>query len=260
MAASTRWHARSGMPHASVTCRPYAIDADVVWSGVAAAAPAYAGICRPEARQISISLTRSIPIRFTGLTAGLDQPARCTAASAVFDDGHPRFPAGDPYAACNDAFVPGSASPIRLSWLHWIRCDDVRRNNRERQPSCLSYDLPSMTGLGQSSCSELVGWAKARSAVPTRLCTAWALRSVSSGSATSGRTRCAQPTLQIEQLLRIAVGDALLIGGADRDLLEEGAGLRHRAVGVIDREHDALGADFEEQPEEGRREIEAAEV
>jgi len=65
--------------------------------------------------------------------------------------------------------------------------------------------------------------------------------------------------LQPEQLLRIAVRDALLVRGTDRDLLQEGAGLHHRAVGVVDREHDALGADFEQQAEERRREIEAAE-
>jgi hypothetical protein len=59
--------------------------------------------------------------------------------------------------------------------------------------------------------------------------------------------RFALPTLQPEQLLRITVRNPLLIRGADRDLLQEGAGLRHGAVGVIDREHDALGADFEQE-------------
>src|SRR5580704_9613254 len=38
----------------------------------------------------------------------------------------------------------------------------------------------------------------------------------------------ARDRLQPEQLLRIAVGDALAVGGGHRDLLEERPGLRHR--------------------------------
>jgi hypothetical protein len=37
---------------------------------------------------------------------------------------------------------------------------------------------------------------------------------------------------------------------------EEGARLRHRAIGMIGREHDAVDADLVQQPEERRQDVE----
>src|SRR5919109_5648204 len=65
--------------------------------------------------------------------------------------------------------------------------------------------------------------------------------------------------LQAQQRLRVAVRDALPIGVADRKLLQECARLRHRAIRMIDREYDPSDADLEQQVEERRRIIEAAE-
>jgi hypothetical protein len=39
--------------------------------------------------------------------------------------------------------------------------------------------------------------------------------------------------LQLEQFLRVAVGDAFFIFGAHRDLVQEGTRLRHRLIGMI---------------------------
>jgi hypothetical protein len=52
-------------------------------------------------------------------------------------------------------------------------------------------------------------------------------------------------SLELEQLLRIAVRDAFAVTGADRDLIEEGAGGFHGVIRVIRREHDAVDTDLE---------------
>jgi hypothetical protein len=64
--------------------------------------------------------------------------------------------------------------------------------------------------------------------------------------------------LQFEQLLRVAVGDALLVGRAHRQLLQEGASFDHGLIGMIDREHHAIdAAEFQKQSEKSRREKES---
>ena len=60
-------------------------------------------------------------------------------------------------------------------------------------------------------------------------------------------------------MLRIAVGDSLNVPVAERKVFQKRARLRHRAVGIIDREHDSPCADFGEQVGEGRWKIEAPE-
>ena len=48
--------------------------------------------------------------------------------------------------------------------------------------------------------------------------------------------------------------DARFVGGADRNLLQEGSGPGHRLIGVVRREHDPIdAAEFEQQVEKGLR-------
>src|SRR5262245_32451462 len=65
--------------------------------------------------------------------------------------------------------------------------------------------------------------------------------------------------LQPEQPLLVTMGDPLPVRRADRKVLQKRARLRHRSVRMIDREHDPLDADLEQQVVKRRREIEAAE-
>jgi hypothetical protein len=54
------------------------------------------------------------------------------------------------------------------------------------------------------------------------------------------------------------VGDASLVGGADRELLEESARPRHRLIRMVGREHDAVdAAELKQQIQEGGGKIEA---
>jgi len=62
--------------NAGVTCRPYAIDADVVWSGDAAAAAAYARIVPAgSTTNLNFAYAGQSRLQFAGLTAGLGQPS-----------------------------------------------------------------------------------------------------------------------------------------------------------------------------------------
>src|SRR5829696_173641 len=64
---------------------------------------------------------------------------------------------------------------------------------------------------------------------------------------------------QPQETLRVAVGDALFACGARRELIQEGARLRHRRVRVIGREHHPFHADLKHQIEERLDPVEAAE-
>ena len=95
--------------NAGVTCRPYAIDADVVWSGDAAAAAAYARIV-PAGSTTNLNFAYAVNPDCSSRALpqiSVSQAPMHGSASVVFHDGHPRFPAGHPYAACNNALVPG---------------------------------------------------------------------------------------------------------------------------------------------------------
>lgn len=50
-----------------------------------------------------------------------------------------------------------------------------------------------------------------------------------------------------EQALRIAVGDAGAVGIAHGEVAEEAAGVLHRAVGIVDGEHDPVHADLQQK-------------
>src|SRR6185437_7400316 len=64
--------------------------------------------------------------------------------------------------------------------------------------------------------------------------------------------------LQSEQLLRVAVGDALLVGCAHRQLVKKGASFGHGLIGMVDGKHHAVdAAKLQQQSEESRREKEA---
>src|SRR5208282_1267537 len=65
--------------------------------------------------------------------------------------------------------------------------------------------------------------------------------------------------LQPKKPFRIAVRDALLVRGTDWKLIQESARLRHGLKRMVGREHDPLDADFKQQVEDDRCEIEAAE-
>src|SRR5262245_3352691 len=63
-----------------------------------------------------------------------------------------------------------------------------------------------------------------------------------------------------EQQLRVAVRDAGLCRLANGNLLKELAGLGHRLIWIVSREHDPIeAAEFEQQVEEDRRKIHAGE-
>jgi dienelactone hydrolase len=87
----------------------YAVDADVVWSGDAAAAAAYARIV-PAGSTTNLNFAYAVNPDCSSRAlpqVSISQAPMHGSASVVFHDGHPRFPAGHPYAACNDALVPG---------------------------------------------------------------------------------------------------------------------------------------------------------
>ena len=65
--------------------------------------------------------------------------------------------------------------------------------------------------------------------------------------------------LQTQQLVRVAVRDALPVRLADREVLQERTRLRHRPIRMVNREHDPFNADLKQQVEERRCKIEAAE-
>src|SRR5215510_3248879 len=90
-------------------------------------------------------------------------------------------------------------------------------------------------------------------------------RRVSTRMPGSKRIRVASPSvtnpraLQTQECLCVAVRDPFPITLADRKLLQECTRLSHRSVRVINREHDSRNADLEQQIEERRCKIEAAE-
>src|SRR5918994_3163314 len=52
---------------------------------------------------------------------------------------------------------------------------------------------------------------------------------------------------QLQETLRVAVGDALFVCGAGREFIQEISRLPHRSVGVVGREHDPFHADLKNQ-------------
>src|SRR5262245_38872037 len=73
------------------------------------------------------------------------------------------------------------------------------------------------------------------------------------------QNRNSKSALQTQERLCVAVRDPFPITLADRKLLQECTRLSHRSVRVINREHDSRNADLEQQIEERRCKIEAAE-
>jgi hypothetical protein len=53
-------------------------------------------------------------------------------------------------------------------------------------------------------------------------------------------------SLQMQQTFRVGMRDLLFVRGADRQLVEERAGLRHGCVRMVSGEHDAFNAHLEE--------------
>jgi len=64
---------------------------------------------------------------------------------------------------------------------------------------------------------------------------------------------------ETQETLGVAVRDAILIGGAERELLQEIASGQHGAIGVVRREHDPLDPDLKQQVEEIWSVVETAE-
>jgi dienelactone hydrolase len=95
--------------NAGVTCQPYAVDADVVWSGEVATPVEYARVVTAGSTtnlNFAYAINPDCSSRVLPQLSISQAPIH-GAASLVFHDGHPRFPAGHPYAACNEAIVPG---------------------------------------------------------------------------------------------------------------------------------------------------------
>jgi dienelactone hydrolase len=94
-----------------ITCRPYAIDSDVVWPVGSAAPDTYA-------RTVPAGSTATLNFAFAvnpdcssrGLSKlWVSQPPAHGTSAILTRDGHPRFPPGHPFAACNTVRVPGVA-------------------------------------------------------------------------------------------------------------------------------------------------------
>jgi len=95
----------------NVVCAPYAIDGQVVWTG-GGDAP------RNVARTVAAGQTATLNFAFAvnpdcssrGLAkVWVSQDPQHGATQVVTRDGHPSFPAGNPFAQCNAATVPGVA-------------------------------------------------------------------------------------------------------------------------------------------------------
>jgi dienelactone hydrolase len=95
--------------NAGVTCNPYAVDADVVWSGEAVTSTEYARVV-PAGSTTNLNFVYAINPDCSSKVLPqvlIRQAPIHGSASLVFHDGHPRFPAGNPYASCNETVVPG---------------------------------------------------------------------------------------------------------------------------------------------------------
>src|SRR5258708_36572762 len=55
---------------------------------------------------------------------------------------------------------------------------------------------------------------------------------------------------QSQKALRVAMRDPLFVGRAHRELVQEGARLHHRAIGLVGGEHDPFDTDLRQQAKE----------
>src|SRR4029453_16115089 len=131
--------------------------------------------------------------------------------------------------------------------------------SRKRPPS-----WPSLATSSLAIGSARMGWARWLSrARPHRV-----RYRVSSIGVKTGRAMlmvlasfcCRARRSQSQEPLGVAVGDPFLVGGAHRELVQEGARFGHGRVGVVGGEHDLVGAHLEQQVQEGRGPVEAAEA
>jgi len=96
---------------AGIVCSPYAVDFDVVWSGRADATSAYArDVSAGTVAVLNFAWAVNPDCSSRGLPKlWVSRPPTHGASSVVDRDGHPHFPPGNPFAACNTAVVPGVA-------------------------------------------------------------------------------------------------------------------------------------------------------
>ena len=96
---------------AGVTCRLYAVDGDVVWTGGSFGPAVYTSNLAANSTAMldfSYSVNRDCSVR--GLPKlSVSQPPAHGVAAILPAEQRPRFPAGNPYAACNAVPVAGVA-------------------------------------------------------------------------------------------------------------------------------------------------------
>lgn len=95
---------------AGFTCRPYAVDSEVVWTGGPEVPHAYArNVPAGTTSVLDFSLAVNRDCSSRGLPKlWVSQPPAHGTSSVLQRDGHPHFAPG-PFAACNAALVPGIA-------------------------------------------------------------------------------------------------------------------------------------------------------
>jgi hypothetical protein len=104
-------HALELCRKAGVTCSPYAVDAQVVWTGGKEGPKDYARTV-PAGRTSTLNFAFSVnpDCSSRGLAKlSVSQAPQHGTASVLTQAGHPSFPTGHPLAKCNVASVPGVA-------------------------------------------------------------------------------------------------------------------------------------------------------